>query len=140
MEEYRLCILGIPETQARHRHFKKGDFIGTYDPSAKAKKQLAMVVQDEAPEVPLTGPIALELIFYMPRPKNHYGTGRNAGKLKGSAPYWHVSRPDSDNLEKFVKDALNGIFWKDDSQICYTSTQKIYSDQPRSEIVINKLN
>ena len=80
------------------------------------------------------------MTFYMDRPKNHYGTGKNADKLKPSAPVWHIARPDIDNFIKFIMDALNGTYWRDDSQICLISAKKIYTGMaPRTEISIVEL-
>ena len=46
--------------------------------------------------------------------------------LKGGAPKYRTSRPDIDNLFKFVLDALNGVFWIDDSQVVMCSLSKEY--------------
>lgn len=46
----------------------------------------------------------------------------------------HTKRPDLDNIIKIVGDALNGIAWKDDSQIVGVMAEKSYSDFPRLEI------
>jgi Holliday junction resolvase RusA-like endonuclease len=137
MTKIHLTVLGSPKAQARHRSFKRGNFTGTYDPSSEKKEILASIVQDQAPKEPLTGAISLDVTFYLPRPKGHYGSGANALKLKGSAPEWHTSKPDIDNLEKLVQDSLNKIFWKDDSQICLISCRKLYSEKPRTEIFIS---
>tara|TARA_R100001039_G_C1854802_1_gene117793 strand:+ start:30124 stop:30546 length:423 start_codon:yes stop_codon:yes gene_type:complete len=51
-----------------------------------------------------------------------------SGELK------HVSRPDRDNLEKMVSDALNGIVWVDDSQIYDGRSRKEYAEH--GEIVV----
>ena len=37
-----------------------------------------------------------------------------------------------------VKDALNGIAWKDDSQVVTEHIYKFYSDRPRLEVEIYK--
>lgn len=37
-----------------------------------------------------------------------------------------VSRPDQDNLIKLVQDALNGVAYTDDAQICKITSRKIY--------------
>lgn len=137
MSKIHLVVLGAPKAQARHRSFKRGNFTGTYDPSKGIKEALASVVQDQAPKEPLTGAISLDVTFYLPRPKGHYGSGRNALKLKKNAPEWHTSKPDIDNLEKLVQDSLNGIFWKDDSQIAVLTCRKLYSEKPRTEIFIS---
>lgn len=132
-------VLGEPKAQARHRHFKIGDHTSTFDPSSKAKDMLAVILQEKAPNIPPDVSIAIELTFYMSRPKSHFGTGKNASILKTTAPEWHKSKPDLDNLIKFVTDAMNKIFYKDDSQIGQFVARKLYSERPRTEILITTL-
>jgi Holliday junction resolvase RusA-like endonuclease len=136
MEQIKLVVLGIPKAQPRHRHFTRGKFTTTYDPAMEKKNTFASCLQEQAPVTPISTPIALELVFYMPRPKGHYGTGAKQECLKDSSPEWHSSKPDADNLAKFCTDALNGIFYKDDALICQLSIKKVYSERPRTEIVI----
>jgi len=112
----------------------------SYDPSAGDKQNLREVIQAKAPAELLTGPLRIDLFFYFSRPKAHYGTGRNSGKLKSSAPSWKVSKPDRDNLDKFVLDAMTTVFFKDDSQICDGRIVKQYSERPRTVIFITKIN
>jgi Holliday junction resolvase RusA-like endonuclease len=70
--------------------------------------------------------VGLTLHFYLPRPKHHF---RSNGELKQTAPWWHTSKPDLDNLEKAVKDAVTqiGVIWADDSQVCMSQKTKIYA-------------
>lgn len=132
----RLTILGEPKAQKRHRHFKRGEFVGVYDPSKKAKEDLLSVIQDQAPDKPYDEPLRVDTYLYFQRPKAHYGTGRNAGKLKPSAPRWHTKKPDKDNVEKKIFDSMSKVFWRDDSIICHGRAIKQYSAKPRIEIVI----
>ena len=137
---FDLTILGNPKAQQRHRHFRKGKFSGTYDPSKDHKANLLTIVQAQAPPTPLTGSLSVELAFFFSRIKGHFGTGKNAGILKKSAPKWHIVRPDIDNCAKMIYDCLNHVFWHDDSQICCAKIWKRYSDRPRTEIRIWKLD
>ena len=76
-------------------------------------------------------PFLLILTFYMPRPKSHYGTGRNKDKLKDKAPYQHTQKPDIDNLTKAVMDAITVLnVWRDDSQVVSVRATKLWSDKP----------
>ena len=59
--------------------------------------------------------------------------------MKDTAPLWHTSKPDADNLGKFVMDSMNKIYWKDDSVIADLWIIKQYSDKPRTEIEISLL-
>lgn len=112
-------------------------------PASKKTKDWRAVVRlaaEAAYDGPLlTGPISLSIIFVMPRPKNHYGTGRNAGMLKASAPYWHTKTPDRTKLIRSTEDALKHVIWNDDSQVCAGRVQKVYGDKPGARIVIQDL-
>lgn len=81
---------------------------------------------------PYAGPVQVAITFYLPRPKAHFGTGKNAGKLKPSAPTWHTKKPDVDKLERAVYDALTkaGIY-KDDAQVVGSYHWKHYADPGR---------
>ena len=129
-------ILGDPVAQKRHRHAKVGNFVRTYDPSTKEKTDFRIVAQQNAPATPFKDALFVEINCYFARAKSHFGTGRNAGVLKASAPAHHTKKPDGDNLVKFIFDALNGIFWTDDSIITGHSINKHYSDRPRTEVVV----
>lgn len=85
------------------------------------------------------GAIRIGLQFVMPRPKAHYGTGKNASILKGSAPVRHTSKPDLDKLIRCVKDALTGVAWKDDSQVCEVEAGKKYGEPTGVEIEIKEV-
>lgn len=83
------------------------------------RRQVALAARDEYDGPLLECPIQLCLHFERPRPKGHYGTGRNAGKLKEAAPFYPTSRPDLGKLTRAVEDALTGVLYRDDSQIVY---------------------
>ena len=48
----------------------------------------------------------------------------------------HSSRPDLDNLLKFVNDSLNKVLWKDDALIYEVYARKFYSDDPKTRIYV----
>ena len=139
--DHYLTILGDPKAQGRPRARNAGSFVQIYDDpkSRKAKQTLQAVVQDKAPDVLLDCPLQVDLVFHMPRPKGHYGTGKNSGKLKDSSPTLHTKKLDIENLRKLVMDALTNVFWRDDSLVCIGQTIKRYADRPRTEIFIKKL-
>lgn len=94
----RFAVFGLPAPQGSKRH------VG----AAYADRNFGDM---------LDGPVSIIVDFYLPRPKAHYGTGRNAGTLKGSAPVEHLTMPDLDKLVRAVGDALTRLAWRDDSQI-----------------------
>jgi Holliday junction resolvase RusA-like endonuclease len=49
----------------------------------------------------------------------------------------HIKKPDGDNIIKTVADALNGLAYRDDAQICHEEIFKIYGDPPRVEVLLS---
>lgn len=135
----QLTILGEPKAQKRHRHVRMGNFVRQYDPSASDKGDFLSIVQREAPKEPFSQPLAVAIRFYFTRPKSHFKTGKNSHVLKDHTSTWHTSKPDADNLGKFIMDSMNKIYWKDDSCIADLWITKQYSDKPRTEIEISLL-
>lgn len=79
---------------------------------------------------PLQGPVKLTLSIVFPLPKSKRAT-RNR-----PAPTWHTSKPDASNVLKAVEDAMNGIVYRDDSQVASASIVKVYSDDGSSRLVV----
>lgn len=88
----------------------------------------------------LDGPVAVGMRFSFPRPKGHFGTGRNAGKLKDSAPTAPIGRKnDCDKLIRAILDALTGVVFQDDGQVVNIHAYKCYGDPPMAEIQVMEL-
>jgi crossover junction endodeoxyribonuclease RusA len=75
--------------------------------------------------------VSLRCEFVFPRPLSHYGTGKNATKLKPSAPRYHVKTPDVDKLVRGVADSIGDavarVLLNNDSQIVTLYAAKRYS-------------
>lgn len=56
----------------------------------------------------IEGPVGMEIEFVLPRAKGHYGTGRNAGKLKDSAPQ-HCTSATWGDVDKLARSTLDGL-------------------------------
>ena len=92
---------------------------------------------------PITGAVEMKAVFVFPRPKSHYGTGRNADKLKDSSPYLHSIKPDISKLLRSTEDALTDVAYTDDSRIAKTTAYKRYASKnelPGATIVIRAIN
>ena len=128
-------VSGIPLAQGRPRFRRAGKFVQTYDPeTSKSWKesvrwQCIEYMKKEKKEM-IDGAIEAEMVFLLPRPKSL------PKKVKH-----HVKKPDMDNLEKSIFDALEGIAYKNDSQICKKSTMKLYETKiPGVSIILRKLD
>ena len=87
----------------------------------------------------LRGPLFVRMKFFLPRPKGHYGTGKNAATLKASAPRHPTKKPDALKLARGTEDALTGVVYADDSQIVSERLVKRYGEPARVEIEIREL-
>ena len=86
--------------------------------------------------VPLSGPLFLKISFIMPRLKGHFNSKQI---LKPTAPNFHTVKPDSTKLTRSTEDALTGLAWRDDSQICIQEISKEYGDNPGAIITIETM-
>lgn len=77
----------------------------------------------------IVGPVVLELVLRFPRPRGHFGSGKNAGVLKASAPAVPGAKPDLDKCLRAIGDALTGIAYTDDARIVDAHVLKRYADQ-----------
>jgi hypothetical protein len=98
--------------------------INTVDTSGKKGKDWRGDIQAAVLKATEMAPLRTEsltvwMIFYMPRPKSHFRTGKYAGILKDSAPlfYNHLQAPDALKLGRAAEDALSGVLWVDDKQV-----------------------
>ena len=83
----------------------------------------------------LIGPIELRVTFFFKRPESHYGSGRNADKLKPSAPDYHAQSPDLDKLVRCLGDALTGVVYRDDKQVCKTYSEREWTTTTECAVV-----
>lgn len=140
-------VHGEPKAQPRPRAFarKMGDkYVARVFESGTAegwKSLIAQAARPHTPKAPLVGPVFVDVVFYFARPKSHYVGNNPAKALRKDAPLYHTSKPDRDNLDKAVLDALTqlGGFWRDDAQVCSGIIAKMYSDQPGVHVEISQL-
>lgn len=81
----------------------------------------------------LIGPLYVRVVAALSPPERWSKAKRSAAIAGEILPMW---RPDADNYVKAALDALNGIVFNDDAQVCSLSAQKIYSDKPRLRIEV----
>lgn len=120
-------VNGDPKGQPRARACRRGAFSGVYDPGTADAWKWAVraAAKDVWDGQQFTGPLCVNLTFYFRRPKGHY---RSNGALKDTAPDFHTTKPDRDNLDKAVMDALTTLgVWEDDCQVAEGKIRKLYA-------------
>lgn len=101
-----------------------------YRPSRlkEAEIQIETELRKHAPKTLFTGPLRLTVCWIF-RTQNK--------RLQGT---WKETRPDTDNLEKMLKDVMTRAgYWKDDAQVCMETVLKAWSAEPGILIGIDKL-
>lgn len=124
-------VPGVPVSQGSMKAFVvNGRARVTHSNSPELREYRARVAygaKDIGLEV-VDGPIAMEIRFFLQRPKGHFGTGRNAGHVKDSAPDYPTTKPDLDKCVRAVLDSLTGVAYRDDSQVVDLTVSKDYAD------------
>lgn len=117
--ELALRVEAEPVAQARPRTFMQGGRIVTYSPGSPWKTRVFAAALPMRPKRPLDGPLAVRLVFYLPRPRR-----ARPGAV------WAPSRPDWDNLAKGTTDSLTAArWWVDDARIVAAAVEKRYADE-----------
>lgn len=139
MTTITFTVEGTPVTQGSLKHIGKGRMIHDHSTALnKWRTQITIAARHAwAGREPINQPCTIYATVYLPRPQSHYGTGRNTGKVKPSAPPLPHKRFDSDKLLRAINDAIteSGV-WRDDSRATDMHIAKRYSDHPGATITI----
>lgn len=95
---------------------------------------VATMMSQCGPPAPWTSAVFVRLRIEVTRPKAHFGTGRNAGIVKATAPKVPVTGLDTDKCLRAIYDAgTDAGWWRDDKQ-CSGLVVRVYA--PRPSLVI----
>lgn len=84
---------------------------------------------------PLETPVAVYIHVTFAIPQS-YSKKRTEACLTGSEK--HIKRPDLDNCVKAVTDGMNGVVYKDDSQITSIHATKVYGTVGMVEVLVKE--
>lgn len=127
----KYLIPGNPVPLMRPRGF------GTrvYDPQREIKEQIAIILRyQHGSREMFTGPIELEITFFMP-----ISVALSMKKKNALIDTYHIKRPDIDNLLKFMCDVAHHVLYDDDCIIALVKAKKVYSLEPRTEFMVRPL-
>ena len=112
-------------TAQMHKVTRQGRF---YDPPevADARAKLCAHLAQNVPEKPLTGPLRLYAKWCFPAWDGKHASGEPK-----------ITRPDTDNLQKLLKDCMTDVgFWKDDALVAEEFVGKYWADMEHTGIYI----
>ena len=122
----------IPPTvthQQKAIHVVKGRPV-TYEPEKlkAARSKLMAHLGQHAPLAPMQGAVQLVVKWCFPITGKH-----TDGQYK-------TTRPDTDNLQKLLKDCMTDCgFWKDDAQVASEIVEKFWAQRPGIYVAVQKL-
>ena len=125
-------VLGTPVPQGSVKAFGSRVVANNEQALGSWRSDVASAAQRAKPaDWDINAAVSLRCEFVFPRPLSHYGTGKNATKLKPSAPRYHVKTPDVDKLVRGVADSIGDavarVLLNNDSQIVTLYAAKRYS-------------
>jgi len=133
--EVEFVVIGVPVAKGRARSARLKSGITIHYTPTKTVNFEKMVASDAKKAMHgkelLTGPLHLDITFYMPIPKS-WAKKKKAAALNNEI--FPVTKPDCSNLQKGCEDAMNEIVYHDDSQIVDVHILKLYGATPCSEI------
>lgn len=127
MKPIKFRVHGDPTSKGRPRFNRMTGRTYTPQKTAEAERDFKVQALQYAPEKPFKGPIRLTVEIYKKRPKSRKGQK------------YCVTRPDLDNYAKLAGDALNNIFWEDDSQVVEIIASKYYDDVPYTIVEVEEI-
>lgn len=123
-----LQVPGKPVPKARARASRSGHY--TPQKTRTAERMIATLARQQWGAKPVySGPVLLVCRFMLPMPISWPKYRQRASQGQP-----HLSKPDLDNLLKTVKDGLNGVIWRDDSQVAQVIASKRWAETPCSWI------
>ena len=133
MNEILISVLGIPAAQGSKKHVGRGILVESSKKVAPWRQDVKYATLNVYKKDPIDYAVSVSLEFIFPRPKGHFGTGRNKDKLKPSAPQFLTSHASGD-IDKLCRSTLDGLsvtsggtVLKDDSLVVSLSAHKRYA-------------
>ena len=133
MDEISFTIFGEPTAKGRPHVATIGGKAMAYTPAKTRRAEQDFRAQAIAfkPDKPITAAVTLLVFAYRTIPKSF---SKKKYKLANEGTLRPTTRPDIDNYAKLVLDAMNGVFFADDSQIIELVVYKYYSESPRIHV------
>lgn len=132
MEKIEFFMPMVPPTcthQEKQVRVVNGKPVFHDPPAVKAARQkLTAHLAQHRPDRPITGGCRLFVQWCFPRGRHSQGEHR-------------ITRPDTDNLQKLLKDCMTAAgFWKDDALVTEESVGKYWADPPGIYIRVEELS
>ncbi len=128
----------LPKGRPRFR--KAGAFVRTYT-DAKTRKYEervraeAVLIMSESNRSPSLGPLSV-IINARFKPPKSWSKKKQQKAVAGEIP--HMTKPDVDNVQKAILDALEGPVYANDKQVVRATVQKGYALEDGVDIIVKE--
>lgn len=133
----KFIIPGDPVGKGRPRFGRRGNFVQTYTPDKTVNYETLVKLEYERQcgdyRFDDETPLDMRIFAFLPIPKSVSKKKRQAMIDKKIRP---IKKPDSSNITKIIEDALNGIAYKDDTQIVDSQIRRFYGETPKVVVYI----
>ncbi|MDR0249542.1 MAG: RusA family crossover junction endodeoxyribonuclease [Oscillospiraceae bacterium] len=135
----KFVVDGEPTGKGRPRFSRHSNYVITYTDGKTAMSENIIRIEyiRQCGNIKHeTGALSISVIAYcgIPSQKN-----KKTKAAMESGEIRPTKKPDASNILKLIEDALNGVAYRDDSQITDARIEKYYSIKPRLEIQIESL-
>lgn len=113
---------------------QRGGSVRAFSPKSKKREELRRLIIASYNGIPLKDAVQVDIKCFFKLPKSWSKKKKQEynGKLK-------KTRPDIDNILKFILDAGNGLLWEDDNLISQVSISKLYAYESSIELEMRGL-
>ncbi|MGF7145326.1 Holliday junction resolvase RusA-like endonuclease [Anaerotaenia torta] len=126
-------IPGPPQGKARART----TYHGTYTPEKTVLyENLIKLMYQQQTDYMSEKPLEVFIMACYEPPKS---TSKKMREQMLSRAMHPTKKPDIDNIAKVVLDALNGVAYKDDTQVVQLTMSKVYSSMARVDVKIREV-
>ena len=138
MMQIMFTVYGEPVAKGRPRFAKRGNYIQTYTP-VKTKtyedEVRLLATKAKGSGSPLEGSVSVFIYISFSVPQS-YSKRKREACLSGEEK--HTKKPDLDNVAKAIIDGMNGVIFKDDSQITSLHVTKVYGEVGKVEVLVKE--
>ena len=131
-------VYGAPQGKGRARVGRIGNNVRMFTPS-KTLAYEGLIAHCGAAAMAgralIDGPVELRLIIDVAIPAS-WSKKKQAQAL--NAEILPTTKPDVDNIIKAIGDGLNGVVWKDDSQVSDVIARKRYAPKPQVRVMVRQ--
>jgi Holliday junction resolvase RusA-like endonuclease len=131
----KFTIPGDPHGKERPR---KGQYGNMYTPAKtvayEEKIRTCYLSVRDRPRTPTKGPVLVWVDVYHAVPKK-----TEESDLEAVLSSYATVKPDGDNVEKSLLDALCGLYYEDDKQVVGMIWRKYFAVEPRVEVRVESI-